>query len=115
MIEDFYIAFLYRDGGVALDESVFLRAVFPQLKCDDVADMRQRILAFGVNVLELPHPHLFFHAPGGQVLPLVGINKDLSEYEETDHGEESVGVGWEQIAAIARRGTGRHHLRLDAD
>jgi hypothetical protein len=42
-------------------------------------------------VLEVPDPHLYFQAPGGQVLRLVGINEDLSKYEGTEHGEQFVG------------------------
>jgi hypothetical protein len=53
--------------------------------------MRQKIVAFGVKVLEVPDPHLYFHAPGGQVFRLVGTNEDLSKYEGTEHGEQFVG------------------------
>jgi hypothetical protein len=31
-----------------------------------------------VRKLEVPDPHLYFQAPGGQCLRLVGIDKDLS-------------------------------------
>jgi hypothetical protein len=44
-------------------------------------------VAFGVRVLDVPDPHLYFQAPGGQVLRLVGIGEDLSKYEGTEHGE----------------------------
>jgi len=79
--EDFYIAFLY--GDVA-DESEFLRSarsVWLEIKSDDVEEMIRRILNFGVRKLEVPDPHLYFQAPGGQCLRLVGINEDLSFYE----------------------------------
>jgi catechol 2,3-dioxygenase-like lactoylglutathione lyase family enzyme len=88
---NFYIAFLYENEGVALDESGFLKATYLELKADNVEEMRQKIVAFGVNVLEVPDPHLYFQAPGGQVLRLVGINEDLSKYEGTEHGEQFVG------------------------
>ncbi|EFH82806.1 VOC family protein [Ktedonobacter racemifer] len=95
MGDGFYIAFLYgsgRDGrevdkGVtyaaedALSDDDFLKAIFLELKADDVEEMRQKIVAFGVKVLEVPDPHLYFQAPGGQVFRLVGINEDLSKYE----------------------------------
>jgi catechol 2,3-dioxygenase-like lactoylglutathione lyase family enzyme len=84
--DDFYIAFLYEDEGVALDEDGYL-----ELKVDDVEDMRQRIVAFGVRVLEVPDPHLYFQAPGGQVFRLAGTNEDLSKYEGTEHGERFAG------------------------
>jgi len=91
MGDNFYITFLYEDEGVALDESGFLKAIYLELKADNVEEMRQNIVAFGVKVLEVPDPHLYFQAPGGQVLRLVGINEDLSKYQGTEHGEQFVG------------------------
>jgi catechol 2,3-dioxygenase-like lactoylglutathione lyase family enzyme len=94
MGDGFYIAFLYDSGdgreadkGVtyaaedALGEDDFLKAIFLELKADDVEEMRQRIVAFGVKVLQNPDPHLYFQAPGGQVFRLVGTNEDLSKFE----------------------------------
>ena len=95
MGDNFYIAFLYEDEGVALDESEFLKAIYLELKTDNVEKMRQKIVAFGVRVLEVPDPHLYFQAPGGQVLRLVGIDEDLSRDEGTEHGEQFVGVAFE--------------------
>jgi catechol 2,3-dioxygenase-like lactoylglutathione lyase family enzyme len=93
--EDFYIAFLYEDEGVALADSEFLKATYLELKTDDVDEVRQKIVGFGVRVLQVPDPHLYFQAPGGQVLRLVGIGEDLSRYEGTEHGEQFAGVGFE--------------------
>jgi hypothetical protein len=84
--DDFYIAFLY--GDVA-DESEFLRSarsVWLELKSDDVEGMKRKILASGVRQLEVPDPHLYFQAPGGQCLRLVGIDEDLSFYEGPGEG-----------------------------
>jgi catechol 2,3-dioxygenase-like lactoylglutathione lyase family enzyme len=94
--DNFYIAFLYGSGdgrgadkGVnyaaedALTDSDFLKAIFLELKADDVSEMRQRIVSSGVKVLDVPDPHLYFQAPGGQVWRLVGTNEDLSKYEGT--------------------------------
>ena len=92
---NFYIAFLYENEGVALDESGFSKAIYLELKADNVEEMRQKIVAFGVRVLEVPDPHLYFQAPGGQVLRLVGIDEDLSKYEGTGHGEQFVGRAFE--------------------
>ena len=86
--DNFYIAFLYEDEGVALDESGFSKATYLELKADNVEEIRQKIVAFGVRVLEVPDPHLYFHAPGGQVLRLVGINEDLSFYEGDGEGPD---------------------------
>ena len=95
MGDNFYIAFLYEDEGVALDESGFSKAIYLELKAGNVEEMRQKIVAFGVRVIEVPDPHLYFHAPGGQVFRLLGIGEDLSKYEGTDHGEQFVGVTFE--------------------
>src|SRR4029077_6741392 len=67
--EDFYIGFLY--GDVA-DESEFLlsaRSVWLEIKSDDVEEMSRKIVESGlVRKLEVPDPHLYFQAPGGQCL-----------------------------------------------
>lgn len=89
--DGFYFTFLYEDEGAALDESGFLQAIYLELKAGDVEELRQRIVAFGVRVLDVPDPHLYFQAPGGQVFRLVGIDEDLSRYEGTEHGEQNVG------------------------
>ncbi|HXX86538.1 MAG TPA: VOC family protein [Casimicrobiaceae bacterium] len=84
--EGFYIAFLY--GDVA-DESEFLRSarsVWLEIKSDDVGEMTRKILASGVRKLEVPDPHLYFQAPGGQCLRLVGMHEDLSFYEGAGEG-----------------------------
>ena len=84
--EDFYIAFLYGDVP---DESGFLRtarSVWLEIKSDNVEEIKKRILDFGVRKLEIPDPHLYFQAPGGQVLRLVGINEELSKYEGIGEG-----------------------------
>lgn len=85
--EDFYIVFLY--GDVA-DESDFLRtarSIWLEIKSDDVEEMKRKILESGlVRKLELPDPHLYFQAPGGQCLRLVGIDEDLSFYEGAADG-----------------------------
>lgn len=84
--EDFYTVFLY--GDVA-DESEFLRtakSIWLEIKSDDVQELTRRILDFGIRKLELPDPHLYFQAPGGQCLRLVGIDEDLSCYEGTGEG-----------------------------
>lgn len=83
----FYIGVLYEDEGVALDESGFSKAIYLELKADDAEEMRRKIVAFGVKVLDMRDPHLYFQAPGGQVFRLVGTNEDLSKYEGTDHRE----------------------------
>ncbi len=67
--------------GDALSEDNFLKAIFLELKADNVKEVRQKIVDFGVKVLDVPDTHLYFQAPGGQVFRLVGINEYLSKYE----------------------------------
>src|SRR5882672_11657644 len=85
--KNFYIGFLY--GDVA-DESEFLRtarSIWLEIKSDNVEEMSQKILESGlVRKLEVPDPHLYFQAPGGQCLRLVGIEEDLSLYEGAGEG-----------------------------
>lgn len=91
---NFFFAILYENESAALNESDFRKAIYLELKTDDVEVMREKILGFGVTVLHLPdleEPHLYFQAPGGQVFRLVGIDEDLSRYEGTEHGEQFVG------------------------
>ena len=88
MGDNFHIAFLYGDDA---DESEFLRtgkSVWLEIQSDNVGEMTQRILDFGVRKLDIPDPHLYFQAPGGQVLRLVGIDEDLSKYEEAGEGPD---------------------------
>jgi hypothetical protein len=85
--DNFYIGFLYGDVP---DESEFLRsarAVWLEIKADNVDDVSRRILDSGlVRKLDVPDPHLYFQAPGGQCLRLVGIDEDLSFYEGAGEG-----------------------------
>ena len=84
---DFYIGFLYGDVP---DENQFLRtarSVWLEIKSDNVEEMTRKILDSGVvRKLEVPDPHLYFQAPGGQCLRLVGIDEDLSFYEGAGDG-----------------------------
>ena len=85
--EDFYVVFMYGDVP---DESEFLRtarSVWLEIKSDNVEEMRRKILESGlVRQLEIPDPHLYFQAPGGQCLRLVEIDEDLSFYEGAEEG-----------------------------
>ena len=86
--EDFYIV-LYGDVP---DESEFLRtarSVWLEIKSDNVEEMKRKILESGlVRKLEVPDPHFYFQAPGGQCLRLVGIDEDLSFYEGAAEGPD---------------------------
>ena len=63
--------------------------------------MKRKILESGlVRKLEVPDPHLYFQAPGGQCLRLTGIDEDLSFYEGAGEGPnvEKVKEALERIA-----------------
>ena len=84
-----FIGFLY--GDVA-DESKFIRtgrAMWLEIKSDNVEEMTKKILDSGlVKKLDIPDPHLYFQAPGGQCWRLVGINEDMSFYEGAGAGPD---------------------------
>jgi hypothetical protein len=87
--DNFFIAFLYDDVP---DQSEFLRSarsIWLELKSDNVEEMSEKILVSGlVRKLEVPDPHFYFQAPGGQCLRLVGINEDMSFYEGIGTGPD---------------------------
>ena len=85
--DNFHMAFLYGDYE---DASEFLRtgrSVWLEIKSDSVEETSRKILESGVvRKLDVPDSHLYFQAPGGQCLRLVGINEDLSKYEGVGGG-----------------------------
>jgi len=83
---DFYVVFLYGDVPDASEFLRTARSVWLEIKSDNVEELTRRILDFGVRKLEIPDPHLYFQAPGGQCLRLVGIDEDLSFYEGAGAG-----------------------------
>jgi len=86
--DNFYIV-LYGDVP---DESEFLRtarSVWLEIKSDNVEETRRKILESGlVRKLEVPDPHLYFQAPGGQCWRLVGTDEDMSFYEGAGAGPD---------------------------
>jgi hypothetical protein len=85
--EDFYVAFLYGDVPEASEFLRSMRSIWLEIKADNVAEMSKQILNSGlVKELEVPDPHLYFQAPGGQCLRLVGIDEDMSFYEGLGEG-----------------------------
>lgn len=85
---DFYLAVVYADETVTLGKEDFLKATYLELCTDNVAEMRQQIVDFGVKVIEVDDPHLYFQAPGGQAFRLVGTDEDMSKYEGTTRHRE---------------------------
>lgn len=91
--ENFFIAFLYGDVPDASEFLRSARSVWLEIKSDNVEEMSRKILESGlVRRLDMPDPHLYFQAPGGQCLRLVGINEDLSLYEGAGEGPNLVKV-----------------------
>jgi hypothetical protein len=85
--ENFYIGFLYGDVPDASEFLRTARSVWLEIKSASVEEMKRKILDSGlVRKLEVPDPHLYFQAPGGQCLRLVGIDEDLSFYEGAGEG-----------------------------
>lgn len=86
---DFYIAFLYGDVADASEFVRSARAIWLEIKSDNVDETRRRIVESGLaRQLEIPDPHLYFQAPGGQCMRLVGTDEDLSFYEGTGAGPD---------------------------
>lgn len=86
---DFFMAFLYGDVPDTGEIQRNARTIWLELKSDQAGVMRKRITDSGlVRVLEIPDPHLYFQAPGGQCLRLVGTDEDLSFYEGTGTGPD---------------------------
>ena len=87
--DDFFYVVLYGDVPDASEFLRSARSVWLEIKSDDVEGMRRRILESGlVRKLDVPDPHLYFQAPGGQCLRLVGIGEDLSFYEGAAEGPD---------------------------
>jgi catechol 2,3-dioxygenase-like lactoylglutathione lyase family enzyme len=80
-LEDVHFCFVWQN--TAPDEGAFLKATWLELQTDKPDEIRQKMLDFGVKELDVPDPHFYFQAPGGQVFKLVGINEDLSVYEDS--------------------------------
>ncbi|MGH8278301.1 MAG: hypothetical protein ACRETQ_01870 [Gammaproteobacteria bacterium] len=76
---EFHFCFVWQNA--ALSDGDFMKAIYLELKADQVEEMQQKILGFGVKRLDVPDLHLYFQAPGGQVFRIVGANEDLSAYE----------------------------------
>ena len=84
-----FIGFLYADVP---EENEFLRkarAMWLELKSANVEEMSRKILESGlVRKLDIPDPHLYFQAPGGQCWRLAGIGEDMSFYEGEGKGPD---------------------------
>lgn len=85
--DDFFYIVLYGDVPDASEFLRSARSVWLEIKSGNVEEMRRKILESGLaRKLEVPDPHLYFQAPGGQCFRLVGVNEDLSFYEGAGEG-----------------------------
>lgn len=97
----FYVV-LYGDVPDCSELQRTAHTVWLELKSDDVDGLRRRIVESGlVRPLDIPDPHLYFQAPGGQCWRLVGIDEDLSFYEGAAEGPNVSNVK----EALAREAT----------
>ena len=85
---DFHLAVVYEDEAVTLGKEDFLKATYRGLCTDNVEEVQQQIIDFGVKVIQIDHRHLYFQAPGGQAFRLVGTAEDMSKYEGTTRHRE---------------------------
>lgn len=106
---DHDIGFLYGDVPDASEFLRTARSVWLEIKSDNVDEMIRKIVESGlVRKLEVPDPHLYFQAPRGQRLRLVGIDEDMSFYEEAGAGPDVAKVNNDGIATSgAPRGSSR--------
>ena len=101
--DDFYIAFLYGDVPDASGFARTARAVWLEIKSGNVDETIRQILDSGLaRKLEVPDPHFYFQAPGGQCLRLVAIGEDLSFYEGAGQGPDVTKVK----AALGKESSG---------
>jgi extradiol dioxygenase family protein len=66
---DFYLAVVYADEAVTLGKEDFLKATYLELRTGNVEEVQQQIVDFGVKVIEIDDPHLYFQAPRRASLP----------------------------------------------
>lgn len=78
---DFYLAVAYADEAVTLGTEDFLKATYLEPRTGNVEEAQQQIIDFGVKVIQIDDPHLYFQAPAGQAFRLAGTDQDMSRYE----------------------------------
>ena len=76
----FYLAAVYDDA--ALSESQSFKSIWLELRTDNPAELKARILAFGIAEIDYwDKEHFYFQAPGGQVFRLAPRDDDMSRFE----------------------------------
>jgi hypothetical protein len=65
----------------AVPPAILAKSIWLELKTDDPAAMKEKILAAGALEIEnWDKEHFYFQAPGGQVFRLVSETEDMSEW-----------------------------------
>jgi catechol 2,3-dioxygenase-like lactoylglutathione lyase family enzyme len=71
----FVLGLFFVDPAQTLSEAQYLNALWMELKVDDPAAWKSRLLDFGVTPVAFPDPNrFFFAAPGGQVFRLAPLD-----------------------------------------
>lgn len=86
--DDTFLVFLYGDVPDSGDFQRTARSMWLELKADNVEETKKKIENAGVTILNVPDPHLYFQAPGGQCWRLVQTDEDLSFYEGGGKGPD---------------------------
>lgn len=74
----FILGLFFVDTTETLTDADYLKATWMELKVDDPAAWKTRLLAFGVRSVDFPDPtRFFFAAPGGQVFRLAPLDGGL--------------------------------------
>ena len=74
----FILGLFFVEPAETLTDAQYLKALWMELKVDDPAAWKTRLLAFGVTPVDFPDPtRFFFAAPGGQVFRLAPIDGGL--------------------------------------
>ncbi len=71
----FILGLFFVDPAHTLSEAQYLNGLWMELKVDDTAAWKSRLLDFGVTPVDFPDPtRFFFAAPGGQVFRLAPLD-----------------------------------------
>jgi len=74
----FILGLFFVEPAATLTDAQYLTGMWMELKVDDPAAWKARLLAFGVTPVEFPDPtRFFFAAPGGQVFRLAPLDGGL--------------------------------------
>ena len=74
----FVLGLFFVDPAETLSDDKYLKGMWMELKVDDPAAWKDRLLEFGVTPVEFPDPtRFFFAAPGGQVFRVAPIDGGL--------------------------------------